>query len=78
MYKVPAKGESETDFGERELYNRSNAFWASRGVEGLLADVTDQEEKNGLIKQIEGIKASYNKLSETYQASKGNAGIPLD
>lgn len=78
VYRVPAKGESEEDLGKRDLYNRSNAFWTSRGVDALLADITDEEEKNGHLKRIEGIKESYNKLSETYQASKGNAGIPLD
>lgn len=78
MYKVPAKGESEEDFGKRELYNRSNAFWTSNGVESLLEQIEDGVEKEGLVERIEEIKEKYNKLSGIYQASKGDAGIPLD
>lgn len=78
MYKVPAKGESEEEFANRELYNRSNAFWTSNGVETLLSQIEDGEEKEKLVLRIDKIKEKYNKLSEVYQASKGGAGIPLD
>lgn len=78
VYRVPANGETKEDLAGRELYNRSNAFWTSRGVSELLERIGDEEKKEELVKRIEGIKIKYDKLSETYQASKGRAGIPLD
>lgn len=74
---MPVAGESKADFENRELYNRNNAFWSSSSVHGLLDEVADQEEKDALVKRIDSIKEKYDKLSETYQATKGNAGIPL-
>jgi hypothetical protein len=76
VYKVPVEGESEDSYRNRELYNRENAFFTSAGIEDLLKDIED-EEKGKLLKRIEDIKEKYGKLSEIYQKSKGDAGIPL-
>jgi len=76
VYKVPVQGESEEGYRNRELYNRTNAFFTSAGVDDLLETVEDGE-KAKLLERIEEIKRKYGELSEVYQKSKGGAGIPL-
>jgi tRNA(Arg) A34 adenosine deaminase TadA len=58
-------------------YRRSNAFWNSFWVADLAAQA-DAEQKAIFASRIEAIKASYNEMSEVYQASKGNNAIPLN
>ena len=43
----------------------------------LLDEVPAGERKEGLVNKVAGVRALYNGLSETYQAGKGDAGIPL-
>jgi hypothetical protein len=74
---VRIEGESDEAFRDRELYNRTNAFFTSAGIDDLLDKIEEGEEKSKLIDRIEDIKEKYNKLSEIYQKSKGGAGIPL-
>jgi hypothetical protein len=76
VYKVPVEGESEEGYKNRELYNRTNAFFTSAGVDDLLEMIED-EEKAKFLERIGEIKEKYGKLSEVYQKSKGGAGIPL-
>jgi len=76
VYKVPVEAESEEGYRNRELYNRTNAFFTSAGVDDLLETV-ENEEKAKLLERIEDIKRKYGELSEVYQKSKGGAGIPL-
>jgi hypothetical protein len=68
--------ESEEGYRNRDLYNRTNAFFTSAGVDELLEKI-DDEEKAKLLERIEEIKEKYRELSEVYQKSKGGAGIPL-
>jgi len=76
VYKVPVEGESEDAYRSRELYNRKNAFFTSAGIDDMLKDIQG-EEKGKLLERVENIKEKYGKLSEVYQKSKGEAGIPL-
>lgn len=76
VYKVPVEGESEEGYKNRDLYNRTNAFFTSAGVDELLEKI-DDEEKAKLLERIKEIKEKYGELSEVYQKSKGGAGIPL-
>ena len=71
------EGESEEGYRNRELYNRTNAFFTSAGIDDLLGKIDDGSEKEQLLERIEKIKDKYIKLSEIYQKSKGGAGIPL-
>ena len=71
------EGESEEEYRNRELYNRTNAFFTSAGIDDLLGKIDDGSEKAKLLDRIEEIKEKYSKLSEIYQKSKGGAGIPL-
>lgn len=76
VFKVPAKGESEADYTARPLYNKSNAFWTARSVADLVAELPETD-RAAAQKRVADVKAQYTGLSETYQSSKGSAGIPL-
>ena len=76
MYKVPVEGESEDGYKTRGLYNRTNAFFTSAGVDDLLESIEDGE-KAKMKERIGEIQRKYGELSEVYQKSKGGAGIPL-
>lgn len=58
-------------------YRRKNAFWNSVWMADLLADI-DADHRAEYAIRIDAIKASYNELSETYQASKSDNAIPLN
>ncbi|RSH90436.1 hypothetical protein EHS25_001041 [Saitozyma podzolica] len=76
VYKVPAKGESAEDFASRPLYNKSNAFWTARSVEELVGQLPE-DKRDAMRGRVTQIKKQYAGLSETYQASKGDKGIPM-
>lgn len=48
-----------------------------QSVADLLEEVPAGEEKVGLVRKVAEVRALYDSLSETYQANKGEAGIPL-
>lgn len=58
-------------------YSRNNEFWQSQGLIAMAGEAIGPELK-GLVTQIERIKAVYDELSTTYQASKGDTAIPLN
>ena len=58
-------------------YRSKNAFWNSVWMADLLADI-DADHRAEYAIRIDAIKASYNELSETYQASKSDNAIPLN
>ena len=58
-------------------YSRNNEFWQSQGLIAMAGEAIGPELK-GLVAQIERIKAVYDELSTTYQASKGDTAIPLN
>ncbi|TCU20698.1 tRNA(Arg) A34 adenosine deaminase TadA [Rhizobium azibense] len=58
-------------------YRRQNAFWNSFAIADLI-ETEDEPLKTGLKAQAAGIKARYDALSDTYQASKDANAIPLN
>ncbi len=48
-----------------------------QSVADLLDEVPAGERKDALVRKVADVRALYGGLSETYQASKGDAGIPL-
>ena len=75
VYAVPDpdREEAATD---RALYNRSNAFFESHSILGMIGGL-DRSSKEALVERVENIGAIYRDLSAAYQARKGAAGIPL-
>ncbi|MBZ0217115.1 MAG: nucleoside deaminase [Fimbriimonadaceae bacterium] len=57
-------------------YERSNAFWTSHDIRSMIAGIppSDRTELTG---QVRALQQIYGELSDTYQASKGDADIPL-
>lgn len=58
-------------------YNRQNAFWKSFAISEM-ADTEEEKLRNELHERINAIKARYNALSDSYQQSKSDNGIPLN
>lgn len=58
-------------------YRRRNAFWNSVWMADMLPDI-DADHRAEYAIRFDAIKASYNELSETYQASKSDNAIPLN
>lgn len=75
VYAVP-EPETGTVSPERDLYNRSNAFWTSHGIQQMIAGL-DRAHKETLLARIDDLSALYGDLSASYQQDKGNKGIPL-
>jgi tRNA(Arg) A34 adenosine deaminase TadA len=57
-------------------YRRSNAFWHSVWMSDMLSDIGAEHRAEYAIR-MDALKASYNELSESYQASKTANAIPL-
>lgn len=77
VYQVPAEGESPEQLSSRPLYNRSNAFFVSHSISDTIDRLLDQDDKQRLKGKISDISKLYVELSDTYQGSKGDKGIPL-
>jgi len=58
-------------------YRRSNAFWNSFAIADLV-ETEDDHQKAELKAQTARIKARYDALSDSYQASKSDNDIPLN
>lgn len=58
-------------------YNARNAYWESFAIARLVAGL-DRDQREALTMQMDEITGLYAELSELYQVSKGQAGIPLD
>ncbi|SCW76097.1 tRNA(Arg) A34 adenosine deaminase TadA [Rhizobium mongolense subsp. loessense] len=58
-------------------YRRHNAFWNSFAIADLI-EAEDEPLKTNLKTQAASIKARYDALSDTYQASKDANAIPLN
>ena len=58
-------------------YARQNAFWKSASIATLMQE-TDPETRQRLTGQDARIRARYDRLSDTYQASKDTNAIPLN
>lgn len=57
-------------------YNKSNAFWASHSMMGMVADLPD-DLRASFGARAKAISDEYNRLSAQYQDSKSDNGIPL-
>lgn len=75
VYAVPDPDTDAVPAG-RDLYNRSNAFWTSHGLQQMIAGL-DRGHREILLARLDDISALYADLSQTYQSSKGTKGIPL-
>ena len=58
-------------------YKRQNAFWKSFAISEM-ADSEEEKLRAELHERIDAIKARYDALSESYQQSKSDNGIPLN
>lgn len=75
VYAVPDPDRSEVP-ADRPLYNRTNAFFKSRGLQEMVAGL-DRGHRENLLARLDDISAAYADLSAIYQRDKGNKGIPL-
>jgi len=57
-------------------YRRCNAFWESRGIPAMIAEL-EEAERAPLEERVERLAARYAALSETYQGGKADNAIPL-
>jgi len=69
VFRVPVPGDTEETLAARPLYNRKNKFFTAQSVEGLLAEVEDEEERGRLGTEIEKIKEVYDQFSRDWTAS---------
>lgn len=79
-FRVPSTcaHESSSDLAARPLYNRSNAFFTSASCADLLAQVADDSPEKDELKALwQEVRSVYGELSGTYQANKGDKGIPM-
>lgn len=72
VYAVPDPDRDAPAPG-RDLYNRTNAYFTSTDLAAGVRDLGDAD----LLAQVARIGAAYDALSATYQAGKGDHGIPL-
>jgi tRNA(Arg) A34 adenosine deaminase TadA len=75
VYAVP-EPETGSVSPDRDLYNRQNQYWTSHGIQDMIAGL-DRAHKETLMGRIDDLNALYGDLSATYQAGKGETGIPL-
>ncbi|WIY51916.1 nucleoside deaminase [Devosia sp. YIM 151766] len=75
VYAVPEPETGQVS-PDRDLYNRSNSFWTSHGIQEMIASL-DRSGKEALMARFDEITALYGELSKTYQQDKGHKGIPL-
>jgi len=75
VYAVP-EPETGTVSPGRDLYNRSNDFWTSHGLQDMIAGLA-RSHPEALLARIDDLNALYPELSDVYQTDKGSKGIPL-
>ncbi len=61
---------------DRPLYNRTNAYWTSHDIMGMIAGL-DRTAREALTARIDDLTGLYADLSALYQRDKGKKGIPL-
>lgn len=72
VYAVPDPDRS-APAPDRDLYNRSNAYFTSTDLAAQVRQSGDAE----LAATAHRLHATYDELSQIYQADKGDKGIPL-
>ena len=70
VFRVKGEGESEEQVQARQLYNRKNKFFTAKSFVDVVNEISDEAERERLLKEIKRIKELYNGLSETYQEGK--------
>lgn len=75
VYAVPDPDRT-TAAADRDLYNRTNAFFVSHDMSRMIAGL-DRGTKERLTGRVDDLTALYADLSATYQRDKGKKGIPL-
>ena len=75
VYAVP---EPETGIVSpgRDLYNRSNDFWTSHGLQDMIAGLS-RSNREALSARIDDLNALYAELSDDDPKHKGSNGSPL-
>ena len=75
VYAVP---EPETGLvsPDRPLYNRTNQYWTSHNIGGMIAALS-RDDREALVARFDDLTGLYADLSSVYQKDKGNKGIPL-
>lgn len=58
-------------------YNKSNAFWDSHSMMGMVADLPDAQ-KTAYLDRAKAISDEYDRLSAQYQDGKSDNDIPLN
>ena len=58
-------------------YRAENAFWKSHSIRAMVRGLPDAEQA-GLEARIDAIAATYDRLSDAYQAGKADNDIPLN
>jgi tRNA(Arg) A34 adenosine deaminase TadA len=62
--------ETNEQMKKRQLYNRKNKFFTAKSVVEVISGIDDDNQRRGLLAEVERVKALYNALSETYQEGK--------
>jgi tRNA(Arg) A34 adenosine deaminase TadA len=57
-------------------YARANAYWQGYGLRDLI-DNCDAGVRQGFAARVEAIRATYDQMSQVYQARKNDSDIPL-
>lgn len=57
-------------------YNKTNAFWSSASIARLISEAPEADQAT-LNTKVQQLTQRYAQLSDDYQDSKGDAGIPL-
>lgn len=57
-------------------YAHENFYWKCYDIMELI-NACDEETKKGFLERVENLKKAYDEMSEIYQASKGDAEMPL-
>ena len=58
-------------------YNKSNAFWDSHSMMGMVAELPE-DQKAAYVTRAKAISHEYDRLSAQYQDSKSDNDIPLN
>jgi tRNA(Arg) A34 adenosine deaminase TadA len=74
VYAVPDPDRDAPAPG-RDFYNRANAYFVSHDITRMIAGL-DRGNKERFTARVDDLTALYADLSASYQAGKGNRGIP--
>ena len=58
-------------------YNKSNAFWDSHSMMGMIAELP-KDQQGAYIARAQAISDQYDQLSTQYQDTKSDNDIPLN